>query len=314
MLRKLSRLELSTQTSVINRKMQATRLPSSVQRQACSLHYHSKQSKIALAIPRRSYRALVPRRSSTRRFSTSSSFRAFAAPEIDQSNSANYEDNPGNLRIVPASPSYFSRTPSYVDDLIEAEEVYRKYQTLPRIRPSEAPRSAWKSLIQYRMLIGEPVNTAKYNKILRPVQKLNLIRPSLMPEEIKPLLARYKRDIDPFRRIIKPRVIDEYGRTIGVGRRKSSAAQVYLVEGEGDVLINGKSLAATFPRIHDRESALWALKATARLDKYNVWALVRGGGTTGQAEAITLGVARALIVHEPLLKPALRRGQFSFLW
>ena len=44
------------------------------------------------------------------------------------------------------------------------------------------------------------------------------------------------------------------------------------------------------------------------MDKYNVWAVVKGGGTTGQAEAITLGAARALLAHEPDLKPALRRG------
>lgn len=74
-------------------------------------------------------------------------------------------------------------------------------------------------------------------------------------------------------------------------------------------MVNGKGLHAAFGRIHDRESAVWALKATQRIDRYNVWALVEGGGTTGQAEALTLGVAKALMVHEPLLKPALRRGE-----
>ncbi len=80
---------------------------------------------------------------------------------------------------------------------------------------------------------------------------------------------------------------------------------------EGEVLINGKPLNGVFPRIHDRESAVWPLIATKRVDKYNVWAWVRGGGLTGQAEALTLGVAKALLVHEPLLKPALRRGTSS---
>jgi len=80
------------------------------------------------------------------------------------------------------------------------------------------------------------------------------------------------------------------------------------VQGEGQVLINGKSINAAFGRIHDRESALWALKVTNRMDRYNIWALVKGGGATGQAEAITLGTARALMVHEPDLKPALRRA------
>ena len=74
--------------------------------------------------------------------------------------------------------------------------------------------------------------------------------------------------------------------------------------------MNGKSINQAFARIHDRESALWALKATGRMDKYNVWALVNGGGLTGQAESITLAVAKALLVHEPSLKPALRRGMF----
>ena len=129
-----------------------------------------------------------------------------------------------------------------------------------------------------------------------------------MPDEVKEAIELYKRDIDPFSNKATPGVIDGFGRSYGVGRRKSSSAKVYLVEGEGEVLVNGKGLNQAFGRIHDRESALWALKATGRMDKYNVWALVSGGGTTGQAESITLGLAKALLVHEPDLKPALRRG------
>lgn len=123
----------------------------------------------------------------------------------------------------------------------------------------------------------------------------------------------YKRDVNPYGIIRRPGTIDSDGRAYGVGRRKSSSARVYLVQGEGEVLVNGKSINSAFGRIHDRESALWALKATGRADKYNVWALVSGGGSTGQAEAITLGLARALMVHEPMLKPALRRGEWFIL-
>jgi small subunit ribosomal protein S9 len=107
-------------------------------------------------------------------------------------------------------------------------------------------------------------------------------------------------------------VIDELGRAKGVGRRKTSSAVAWLVEGEGEVLVNGKSLSEFFGRLHHRESAVWALKATQRLDKYNVFALVQGGGLTGQAEAMTLAVAKSLLVHEPALKPALRRGKSIF--
>jgi len=134
-----------------------------------------------------------------------------------------------------------------------------------------------------------------------------------MPEEVRLALATYKRAVQPAENPPKPQFVDEVGRAYGLGRRKTSTARVWLVEGEGEVLINGKILTAMFGRLHDRESALWALKVTERLDKYNVWALVEGGGVTGQAEALTLALARALLVHEPLLKPALRRGKPIFL-
>ncbi len=130
-----------------------------------------------------------------------------------------------------------------------------------------------------------------------------------MPQEVRDAMEEYKRDVNPYANVPRVRTVDHDGRAIGVGRRKSSTARVWLVEGEGEVLVNGKGLNAVFGRIHDRESAIWALKATQRIDKYNVWALVEGGGSTGQAEALTLGVAKALMVHEPMLKPALRRGE-----
>ena len=158
-------------------------------------------------------------------------------------------------------------------------------------------------------MVGEPVKAAKYHKIIDVLHRLNRIHPALMPEELKEAMEPYKRDVNPYANRPTPGIIDEFGRASGIGRRKSSSAKVFLVEGEGKVLVNGRSINEAFGRIHDRESALWALKATGRIDKYNVWALVTGGGTTGQAEAITLGAARALLVHEPDLKPALRRGE-----
>lgn len=133
-----------------------------------------------------------------------------------------------------------------------------------------------------------------------------------MPDEVVQAMLRYKKPNQPGDIKPKPGIIDELGRAKGVGRRKTSSAVAWLVEGEGEVLVNGKSLSQFFGRLHHRESAVWALKATQRLDKYNVFALVQGGGLTGQAEAMTLAVAKSLLVHEPALKPALRRGKSSF--
>ncbi|KAF2729462.1 hypothetical protein EJ04DRAFT_515902 [Polyplosphaeria fusca] len=213
-----------------------------------------------------------------------------------------------SLRIVPASPSYFSAKPTFNDDFIHLSALLRKVATLPTIPNAEAPKVAWKTIDQYRIMVNEPVKTQRFHKMLHILRRLNTINPSLMPDEVLGAMQRYKKDSQPGD--VKPNsgAIDELGRAKGVGRRKTSSAVAFLVEGEGEVLVNGKSLAQFFGRLHDRESAVWALKSTQRLDKYNVFGLVNGGGVTGQAEALTLAVAKALLVHEPALKPALRRA------
>ena len=217
-------------------------------------------------------------------------------------------------RIVPASPSYFTAKPKFTDNYVELQELLRKHQTLPSVTPAAAPRAYWKTLGDYRNQVGEPVMASRYNRVVELLRRLNRIHHSLMPEDVKEALQRHLRDINPLANRPKPGIIDEFGRAVGVGRRKTSRARVWLVEGNGEVLINGISINEVFGRIHDRESALWALKSTARMDKYNVWALVKGGGKTGQAEAITLGLGKALLVHEPDLKAALRLGKLAQFW
>ena len=242
-----------------------------------------------------------------RSFTSTNFSRAIAAPPADLAQDPS--PNPQNARVVPASPSYFTGRPDSTDNYLKLLALLRRYQTLPTVTPAQAPRVAWRTITQYRLLVGEPVRASKYHKAIEVLQRLNRIHPAVMPTTLKQAMEIYKRDIDPYAVTKKPNIIDADGRAYGVGRRKSSSAKVYLVQGEGEVLVNGKSINSAFGRIHDRESALWALKATGRMDKYNVWALVTGGGSTGQAEAITLGAAKALMVFEPALKPALRRGR-----
>lgn len=196
-----------------------------------------------------------------------------------------------------------------MDDLLRLQNLVGKYALLPTIPTSELPRVAWISVSDYRNIAGEHVKTAKYSKFTQMLQRLHSIHPALMPKEVNDVISEYKRDINPFQNKAKVRTVDKYGRGLGAGRRKTATARAWLVEGTGEVLINGKSLAEAFARVHDRESVIWALKATDRIDKYNVWGLCEGGGTTGQAEALALAVGKALLVHEPALKPAVRRGK-----
>lgn len=164
-------------------------------------------------------------------------------------------------------------------------------------------------LSQYRSTIGETIAASKYSRVLLLLNRLNRIHPKLRPAGLNKILDSYIRPGSAEIQKAKPGTIDEFGRSRAVGRRKEASATVQLVEGDGQVLVNGRKLLEVFPRVHDRESALWALKVTERMDKYNVFALVQGGGTTGQAESVTLALAKALLVHEPALKPVLRRGE-----
>ncbi len=91
------------------------------------------------------------------------------------------------------------------------------------------------------------------------------------------------------------------------GRRKTSVAQVRLSPGNGTVIVNGVPYESRFPRITHREALLRPLVLTGTLDKYNVIVKVNGGGITGQAGAISQGLARALVEADESLKPALRQ-------
>ena len=86
----------------------------------------------------------------------------------------------------------------------------------------------------------------------------------------------------------------EEGSVVATGRRKSSVARVWLHRGTGAVKINSREIEQFFPIERHRASVLAPLKATKTLGKFDVTADVRGGGLCGQAEAIMLGVARAL--------------------
>lgn len=228
-----------------------------------------------------------------------------AAPEIDFGSVNTNEP----ARIIPASPSYFTGEPVFTDNLLALQDLLNRYQSVPQVPADRVPRMSWLKLSQYRSLSGERIGASKYAQILRLLTRLNRIHPQLRPFKVIEILEKYQRPGSAKIQQAKPGTVDKYGRAKGVGRRKESSAQTFLVEGTGEILINGKSIVDAFPRLHDRESAVWPLKISDRLDKYNIFALISGGGVTGQAEAMTLAVAKALLVHEPALKPLLRRGE-----
>ena len=95
--------------------------------------------------------------------------------------------------------------------------------------------------------------------------------------------------------------IDKNGVAIGTGRRKTAVARVRITKGNGELTINGRSLEEYFKTDRDRNDILAPLRATESEGKVKVWVRVNGGGTTGQAGAVVLGIARALEAMDPSL-------------
>jgi small subunit ribosomal protein S9 len=91
-----------------------------------------------------------------------------------------------------------------------------------------------------------------------------------------------------------------------IGRRKTSIARVYLSVGSGNMTVNEKDYKTYFPTIRHQNVVNQAQEIINGAGQYDVIANVEGGGITGQAEAIRLAIARALVEANPENKPALK--------
>ena len=94
------------------------------------------------------------------------------------------------------------------------------------------------------------------------------------------------------------------------GRRKEAVARVRLRNGDGKIVINGRELEDFFPNPTHRMILTEPLRLTQTEEVYDVDVTIHGGGVTGQAGAVRLGIARALIELDPELRPALKRAGF----
>lgn len=97
----------------------------------------------------------------------------------------------------------------------------------------------------------------------------------------------------------------------GVGRRKESTARVRVMSGSGRFIINEKAAEAYFTRLGDLEAVLGPVVAGGQdRGTLDITVIVRGGGVTGQVDAVKLGMARALTKMDPELGSAMRKGGF----
>jgi small subunit ribosomal protein S9 len=184
-----------------------------------------------------------------------------------------------------------------------------------------------------------PVKKVKTEKVVKAVKKEKTAKPkaSASPTGGKKVIKAVKKEVHPvksaeggakqFDRVKKEKVakeikvekIEKVEKTIkktnekyfyAVGRRKTAVAQVRLFEDskatDNDLIINGKKFKEYFPIASLQNNFLEPLKAVGMQDKVRMTVIVKGGGVTGQVEAVRLGVARALVEMDATLKKTLK--------
>ncbi|MCA8987506.1 MAG: 30S ribosomal protein S9 [Planctomycetaceae bacterium] len=104
--------------------------------------------------------------------------------------------------------------------------------------------------------------------------------------------------------------LDKFGTAIGTGRRKTSVARVRIKDGSGKVTVNGRDLEDFFRLERDRKMVLAPVVAVGETGKLDIWVRVNGGGITGQAGAVVLGIARALQVRNESFHSILAEGGY----
>jgi small subunit ribosomal protein S9 len=100
-------------------------------------------------------------------------------------------------------------------------------------------------------------------------------------------------------------VADKHGYEWGTGRRKCSVARVRIKKGTGKITVNGRDYLEYFPSLRLRRLVEGPLKQVSLSSEYDVFASIRGGGMTGQAGALMMGLGRALVKSSEELKPSL---------
>ncbi|KAG0175653.1 37S ribosomal protein S9, mitochondrial [Apophysomyces sp. BC1034] len=228
------------------------------------------------------------------------------------------------LREKPESLSYFTGNYKYNDFLIELDALHKQYanwkgaeEKTPIVADSDDLVNAervpeptvysWKLRDKMSQTLQIPLKTSQWRKITLHLNALASL-PKPLPEPVVRVLQKYERFDATQQTSVKSKTLDELGRAYAVGRRKESIARCWVVEGEGKILVNGVELSSYFQRPSDCDQVTLPLTATENLENYNVWAVVNGGGSSGQSQAVKLGVGKALLIHNSELKPILRQA------
>ncbi|KAF8608788.1 SSU ribosomal protein S9P [Ceratobasidium sp. AG-I] len=269
---------------------------------------------------------------------------------------------PASIEIVtkskyppPASSSFFTGRHEYndsVSQLQDALNLAKRQLTaanllpLPQEARNTLPigRTAWKNQEGIALAVGSRLKTSQYRHILSLLGSLNALRSLAEIGKHTQVINGLSAILQPYERVDKDELLamkknpvkfDNFGRSYTLGKRKESAARVWVIPTRPvttpapesaiqkevsaeltlapkmidipvtEILVNNVPFAQYFKLSRDREKAIRPLQVTGLLGAYNAFVLVRGGGVSGQAGAVAHGIAKALAAHAPHVKPIL---------
>lgn len=218
------------------------------------------------------------------------------------------------LRVVPSLRTFYGGNPVHEENLNMLNALIRKHVNLPTkvVDDKEIQQNRLLSFEEYRsrILLGTRVKSIHHKELTLLLQRLRSIDPQLMPTEVTEVLQQFRSLSNELAKAAQQKLksLDEHGRALSVGKRKRSAAKVYLVKGEGQVLVNGKSLTEYFPKDTDRRKIAYPFQVVGQEGQFNVFAETYGGGISGQVEAVMYGIAKSLVVFNPLFKSRLHKS------
>ena len=209
------------------------------------------------------------------------------------------QDSLYEVREKPQSLSYFTGNYKYNDLLIELDALHKTFATWEGETTSadkdtttidQQQSNAWKLRDKMEQMLEIPLKTSQWRKIVLHLNTLASL-PKPLPAPVEEVLRPYRR-YDQQQQTdsagSSSKTLDALGRAYAVGRRKESSARCWVVEGDGQILINGVSINDYFQRPVDRDEVNLPLEAIESKDQYNVWALVNGGGSTGKVDIISM--------------------------
>ncbi|KAI0302633.1 ribosomal protein S9/S16-domain-containing protein [Russula brevipes] len=273
----------------------------------------------------------------------------------------------------PDSPSFYTSRASYFDHLYQLEKAVERSQRtlrtlsllpLPAFARASLPpaQHLWRNRQSLAPMFSGALTTARYRRMIDVLTELEesariaaAAGYTAFAEKIQDVLAVFERSdkANVLSRTMRKHVpLDRHGRSFTVGKRKESAARVWMIpvrepppatatapttsaDTDTDllapvvdgaftpspaapsrvpvttttILVNNVPLNQFFPSPTDRERVVRPLKLAGVIGAFNVFSIVRGGGTSGQAGAVAHGIAQGIVAHVPEVDPILRKAK-----